>query len=116
MAEIIQMPKPKSDYESHYRIAFTKEMGERLAYARVKMGLRQADLAALLGVTQDHVYRLETGQSSVSVFNAGVFRTVMRGRMEFVLFRTGPLAVDFQSREERMKIAELQWGGKKCRV
>lgn len=112
MAEIIAMPKAKVDYDSHYRIAFTKLMGERLAYARVKMGLRQADLAALLGVTQDHIYRLETGNSTVSVFNAGVFRTVMRGRVEFVLFGTGPLAQSFVSLEERLKIAQLQWGGK----
>lgn len=87
-----------------------------MAYARARMGLRQADLAALLGVTQDHIWRLETGKSSISVFTAGVFRTVMRGRVEFVLLGTGPLSHRFVSLEERMKIAQLQWVGKKCRV
>src|SRR6185312_5791150 len=113
---VIAMTKQKADFESHYRIAFTKDMGARLAYARDAMGLRQADLAALLGVTQDHIWRLETGKSAVSLFSVGAFRTVMRGRMEFVLFREGSLARDFQTLEERMKINELRMVGKKCRV
>lgn len=96
--------KPETD---HYRVAFDAETGKRFAHARIQMGLRQADLGALLGVSQDHIWRLETGKSEVSLFSAGVFRTVMRGRISFVLFGENPHAFKFYTDKEQKEFRRL---------
>lgn len=65
-------------------------MGRRFIYARRFLKLNQTDLAAMLGVSQDHISRIETGKKVLSRFSAERFKSVFGEAANFVAFGTNP--------------------------
>jgi transcriptional regulator with XRE-family HTH domain len=73
---------------------WTREMGERLSIARMKMGLTQAELGRQLGVTQQTLCNIEAGRSGGGHFSLAKFRDAMGSLTFYVLYGAGAKGID----------------------
>lgn len=91
---------------------FTPEMGKRLALARMKLNLDQAQLAKLWGVSQQRVSKVELGRLDViPELTVARFEAVMGKFSRFVLFGT-----DSDRFQNPGTIVRAYWKGRLARV
>lgn len=65
---------------------FNAEMGERLARARVEMGLNQAELGKKFGMSQSDIYRLESGKITRIPLTMQQFKDELADHFGYVFF------------------------------
>lgn len=84
---------------------FTKEMGDRMEIARMKLLKSQTEMAALLGIGQQTFSRLETGRQATCErpFTIAKMLEVFGDSISFILLGTG------EHRFNRSVIAKRYW-------
>lgn len=83
--------------------AYNKAIGEKVKYLRKEKGIRQCQLAQLMGLTRINVCNLERGRQNISAFQAALLSSVFKVELKDILPQS-PVLFDFEIIQEEKEI------------